>query len=440
MSKVTSNENIKMHMSTIHSRVKNKTVVKRAFSLVMNGVLISSVLLSSIALAGCQSANGATVSDKVPIAITQQVNAEDEVTYITNLNMAIKAINDVIASNGWTTSTFDSFYKTIIGIEVKLNTDGFKNTESLVTTIKEADKTVSNVDATKLESIGGLKEKHTNTKDTINRIKNKLGIVAEEEVKTSTADKVEVTLETKLAQAKPLEISETKSVVLNETKKEVKATPVSVEVPSKYKGYTKVSTRLATVTVNEEIYVKYGKHTYGCKNQAEYDKVLAKVESTVANAEKLVWGEKQQWDYTQTMNKVKYTTYPKDSREYNRLKFFQGNYVNAIMNLSPENSKNFIMGGLVWSHLVANKYSDPEDGSPNSAYNILFERVGDCDAQSQLAIAIFDVMGYSTRITMPSTTHATASIKVEKYWLDYVSNDPVNPNPPANTILVAPTF
>jgi hypothetical protein len=453
------NENVQVCMNATHSRKQGKTTVDRAFSLVINGVLISSLLLSSLTLMGCQTANG-EVSAKTPVTVVQQVNSGivDEQAYILNLSMAIKAINATISNNKWSVNSLDNLCKSLGIIEKKVNAEVLKSNVDLIDVIKEADEAVNGVDITKISNIVGLKEKHIEAVDTIKRIKSRLEIKDEQvkasiEVKetapkeakskavTFTTDDSEATKPTNATKVvvKATKDIAVKPVEASVVKAEVKATPAIVEVPTKYKGYTKVSARLATVNSTETIYVKYGKHTYGCRNQEEYDKSLAKVEEAVANAEKLLWGKEQEWDYTQTMNKVKYSTYPKDSREYNRLKFFQGTYGKAVNGLSPTNSKNFIMGGLVWSHL-ANDAKDPEDGSPNSSYSILFENKGDCDAYAHLSNAVYDVMDYSTRVTMPSTIHATADVKIEKYWLSCDSKNPVNPNPVANTILVAPTF
>lgn len=410
------NKSVQIHMSVEHSRKQGKSNVKRAFSLVMNGVLLSSMILGAITITGCQNSNNSNV--KAAAAVTQQKNVDDESAYISNLKLAVKAINDTITANNWSATSFDNLCKSLINIENKLKTSDFKSNVALVEAIKEASKTVNGVDVNKISSINGLKGKYDNAVETLGRIKNRLNIKDEQ-----YNQNVNLTSSN----------NETSKDSVSQSTQQAKA------APDKYKGYNLVSTRLKTVNSDTMIYVKYGNHTYGCTNQNDYDRVLEKVEASVKNIDNLVWTDQQQWLYNQTLNGVKYSSLEEGTRNYQLLKGYQRTWGLVIRNLNPDNSKKLIKGGLLWSYLASGKYTDPGDGTPSSASDILFRHLGDCDAQAQLECAIFDELGFNTRI-IASSTHASGNVKVEKYWLDTTELGPVNPNPPSSSILVQPTY
>jgi hypothetical protein len=463
-------------MTATHLRKSGKSAVKRVFNLALNGVLISSILLGSITFTGCNTVNGEEASNLVT-QVNQQIKLQEESTYVANLKLAIKAINETITSNKWTSTSFDSLCKALINIEVKLNIDGFKSNSDLADLIKKADKAVKGIDVISISLIPDLKSKHTVAVDTIARIKSKIGIQSEESSKPKIEDEISITSakdDDKQNQSNSIEkhaTAEDEGIVSNNVGKPStststhiqsintnRVTPLAItekienpkpstvnpvesinsEVPDKYKGYNKTTARLKTVNSDATIFTKYGTHTYGCSTQEQYNKVLSKVEDAVKNIDSLVWTERQQWLYNQTLKGVKYKDFPGNSEEYLTLKAYQGTWGFATFKLKPEDSKKLIKGGLLFDYLSINA-KDPGDGSPNSAYSVLFNNQGDCDGYAMLEIAIRDVQGYSSRMIQTSPTHATAHVRIENIWWGE-GGTPVNSNPSSSSIVVTPTF
>jgi len=185
------------------------------------------------------------------------------------------------------------------------------------------------------------------------------------------------------------------------------ATPT---IPSKYKGYKLVSTHLSTVPTSNMIYVKYGSHTYGCKTQAEYDAVLGKVQSAIkANINKPL--DKYCLAF---MAGDKYTNYKEGTEMYKGLLCVlkaDGYFIFKVGNVDA--TRIFKGSNIYASFSILAK--DPKNGSPNSAYDVLFRKTKDCDAGEQLISAIFDCLGYSS-VIMANDHHASHAVKVKNIW------------------------
>lgn len=192
----------------------------------------------------------------------------------------------------------------------------------------------------------------------------------------------------------------------------------SATTPAKYAGYHYVSARLSTVNSNEMIYVKYGSHTYGCKNQAEYDAVLSRVQEAVRNMPGL------DPYITRYMNGDRAQNYAEGSEEYENL---LGVYKNEGFFIHKVNNNATATTALRALALCArlNKQASEVEGPPNSAYDVLFRHQTDCDADAQLLSAIHDALGFSSMI-VEDPSHADEDVCINGQW--WCDTKPVNPN------------
>ena len=172
-----------LYLTTVHSREteKDKRKKKRFFSLVINGLLISTTLVSSVILTGCNDNKG--VANPTP---TEDPNkniqnpierGQDEVAMLSNLNMATKMIKAAMEKNEWAPSMFENLTKRIASIEAKIQVDGkFTNNEDLVKAIIDADRAVSGSAITMaVKDYQEVVDKREESLKALNRIKDATG-------------------------------------------------------------------------------------------------------------------------------------------------------------------------------------------------------------------------------------------------------------------------
>ncbi|MNW62076.1 hypothetical protein D3C74_401840 [compost metagenome] len=58
---------------------------------------------------------------------------------------------------------------------------------------------------------------------------------------------------------------------------------------------------------------------------------------------------------------------------------------------------------------------DPLDGSPNSAYDALVNKVTDCDSDAEVYSVVLDSLGFNT-VIISSPGHANVSVKLGDNW------------------------
>lgn len=177
-------------------------------------------------------------------------------------------------------------------------------------------------------------------------------------------------------------------------------------------------------TVNG-IKVLYGKHTYGSKNQKEYDMVMEIVNKKVATIDSVpldVSGRYEQEfnDYLYKGDRAE--NYPEGSYEYRGLKL-------ANVKFGPLLAAGLTVDEVVQAYktsLMAASFmgdvTNPRNGSPKSAYDNLVNKISDCDSDAYVYSAVFDAMGYNSAV-IASTNHAEVIVKLGDTWYGTMGGD-----------------
>ncbi|QAA30959.1 hypothetical protein [Clostridium manihotivorum] len=162
------------------------------------------------------------------------------------------------------------------------------------------------------------------------------------------------------------------------------------------------------------IQTQYGDHTYGVRNQDEYNKVMNKVRVAAST----VGSQQIDEDYMAYLNGDRAENYPEDSDKYRALK-------GAERSIGYMNLKCGKDATIKWMkvQMAANKLArsanakNPYDGSPSSAYDVLYNGLVDCDANSQVKSAVYDASGFETSVRY-ANGHAWEVVKVGNIWWD----------------------
>ncbi|WP_427392314.1 CAP domain-containing protein [Geobacillus icigianus] len=190
------------------------------------------------------------------------------------------------------------------------------------------------------------------------------------------------------------------------------------------------------------ITVDYGRHTYGVKNQAEYNKVMEIVRNELKRVGKEPWVENRYAKYYDMyLNGDRKENYKVGSIDYRGL-FQAENSLGDLVSkgVSKEEIKKIYKVRMIASTFLSNA-KDPRDGKPQSAYETLVKKVTDCDAMAQTYLAFFDDLGYNTMI-LAGNNHAEAYIQIKDNWYEIASLDLVDMTKPLGKgeyVLVQPT-
>lgn len=405
-------------------------------------VVIIALITSSFTAVGCSKQN----LDKNK---AEDATKQGEATLVSNLKMSLKVIKAAQDKNQWSISMLDDLCKRLTAIEARSTVDAgiFKDKDGKIkadfyTVITDTDSTVSTLKF--LESSKDYQKLVDRRIDAVNeltKIKARFGMTTTVSSDTTTSTDTSGAYDP-YAAAKAVEASNPnymKGVTVHDgggPRGDVSgiagsgssSTGTQASVPAKYAGYKLVSARLATVNSDEQIYVKYGSHTYGCKNQAEYDAVLSKVEEAVKNMPAL-----DQY-ITRYMNGDRAQKYPEGSDEWQGLTaaYKLDGFLIYKINNNAIATKILQSYGL---YGILAKQASAVAGSPNSAYDVLFRHVTDCDAGCHLQSAIHDALGFSSLIVNDST-HADENVCVNGTW--WCNTLPANPNGVSH--LTEPTF
>lgn len=404
------------------------------FNNIIKYVLITTIIASSFTAVGCsKNANGV---NKV-----KNISKLSESTLISNLNKSLKVIKAAQEKKQCSLSMLDDVYNNLSAIESSYTADSkiFKDKNGklktdVCTAMTDTESTLTALDLSKIDKeYAQLQIKCLDIKDELTKIKVKFGLITEAEAKTVLASDTKfrsifknnpnymkgVTFQDGTGGGGMVEVENGSGGSQNSS---------STQTPAQYKGYRLVSARLSTVNSDAQIYVKYGSHTYGCKNQAEYDAVLAKVEDAVKNLPALD-------NYiVRYMNGDRAEKYPQGSDDWAGLTaaYKKDGYFIYKLNNNDLATRALQAIGLCGRFM---KQAACVEGSPNSAYDVLFLHQEDCDAEAQLLSAIHDAMGYNSMIGN-SSTHADEYVNINgQWWKDTV---PANPNSVAH--LTEPTF
>lgn len=185
-----------------------------------------------------------------------------------------------------------------------------------------------------------------------------------------------------------------------------------------------------SVASKEKITVRYGNHTYGCKNQAEYDAVMKKVDEVLKNFDSLPLSNNEYMEASavdvqareDVLNgkfnlavehvNIDYNNIPNDVGA--RMSFW-GVFHEMVENGVPVS----VMKDVIRIGALSNKLRSGlplgVNGAPNSAYDVLFNKVSDCDAYSQLTSALYDSMGYNTAV-VGVKNHSDPAVEINGKW------------------------
>jgi len=165
---------------------------------------------------------------------------------------------------------------------------------------------------------------------------------------------------------------------------------------------------VVTPPVSTVIVPLYGNHTYGCNTIAEYNAVMTKVKEAVANGVDLSVYTKAYMAGDRASN---YAVGSDMNMGLTDVLKANGYFISKVGN---ENATKIIKAGGIFSNLKQGA-SDPGTGAPSSAYDVLFNKVDDCDANAQLMSAIWDTMGFSSMV-LGTASHADGIYKINGQW------------------------
>jgi len=172
------------------------------------------------------------------------------------------------------------------------------------------------------------------------------------------------------------------------------------------------------------ITVKYGKHTYESKSQAQYDKVMEIVAKGMkdyknkpfynnfseSNDSEFMRGVEAGLAQTDAYTGGKLTTYYRGVHEVNQaLKSMRSNGVST--DKAVEAHTIFTIG----SSITKASRVDTNDKNIRSAYDSLVLGKNDCDSWANAMIAFFDSASYNTAI-VANQTHADGYVQIEGNW------------------------
>ena len=493
---------MKVYKNTVHTEPEYS---KRIVRYILTGIIIA----TSSAFVACDSSNSEST--------TAEAETQDSATLATNVKMATKMLQAAIQSGQWDVKLLDNMCKRLAAIEARMAIDSasLKADANLGQIILEADKTVSQIEINdKTSSIEGFKEKRTQAKDSLSRIKSGLGIqqgvteddlvekvsqVAESLKQASKDRKMSVGVLNKVAEVtkevgtaiskgdveigpdianaivsldmllsnvagqaggeanlrtawsnadKALSQIQVALGIQSEAAEDVAA--ASREVQDEEDATVKFNTPLATKSNTQQtkpittvqstspsvkagiskngIKTRYGTHDYGCKTQAEYDQAMAILDKVMAN-DSYINKNSIAWQMHRAYAEgTRYTVYQKGTTEYSILykkEKSQGFFFSVT---NPKHYDVAFKASAISSKLTEGT-RNPGDGTPRSLYDVLVRKVTDCDSDAQLKSAIFDKMGYNTKV-MASTNHAWPLAQIDGKWWNVEGGtfNPANPN------------
>lgn len=158
------------------------------------------------------------------------------------------------------------------------------------------------------------------------------------------------------------------------------------------------------------IKVLHGNHTYGSKNQAEYDAVMKVIKDKVANVSAKKFENNFDSYYQDYLDGARWDGNKSNGSERNRMLYAAEQALGPLQKAGVAKSDIIKLYNLsLIPAELDNGSVDPKDGSPSSAYDTIFRKVTDCDPFAQVASAVFDQAGYSTFIEA-GNNHADALV------------------------------
>lgn len=187
------------------------------------------------------------------------------------------------------------------------------------------------------------------------------------------------------------------------------------EISTKNKKVT-----IRSVRLSDGILVYYGSHTYGTKNQKEYDYVMKKVEVKISklSSTKIFNKPEPEKYFKEYLNGKRWDG---DLNLLDDRQFWLWNFEDSIGDLTKAGVSKFEIEKLLKLASIYDKLQDnaedPLTGAPSSAYDTLYKKLSDCDSDAQLYSAVMDSAGYPNAI-FATKTHAFFVVKIKGEWYD----------------------
>ncbi len=494
MSKPKRNVDAQLHMSATYTRHSKP---KRTFSLVIKGIMLSSVMLSNIAMGGV-SAFAATSPDlpthPISAPTSQQIQVQED-ALVKNLRLAIKAIEEI----GWSQKTLQVIAENLHAIDDKLTNDiGYKFTLGLKDAVVETKLVMSKFGGDGLTELRG---KGNSINETLQSIEMKLGTLtpsniaspppvdkkakvriasaAENEVsvvidgqvqafpqpavtikgstmvpmraifeklgaeikwngetRTVTATKgntvIILTLDRDIAiiNGNPVKLTAKAQSINGNTMVPLRFVSEALGAAVKWDGVTRTAyidsagtSDAGQTQLVDGIKVKYGKHTYGSRDQSEYDTVVRIAEKALAGYDESKFGGSDHEYYLEYLDGARWSGNKKDRSARNIGLYYAEAQLGDLVKdgvSKEEIIKVRTLASIAYDLLDG--ATDPRDGSPRSAYDALAAspRITDCDSDAQVFSLVFDMMGYNTMIGS-SPNHAQMYVEIDGRWYSIIS-------------------
>ncbi|HBE9444649.1 cell wall-binding repeat-containing protein [Clostridioides difficile] len=196
------------------------------------------------------------------------------------------------------------------------------------------------------------------------------------------------------------------------------------------RNYPKGGLPIIGTDIKGEIKVKYGDpirgaHAYGCTTQDEYDKVLNWGLNVMNTLDLNKCPDFVYWQYYKSGNipedsYIDKTLYDADFRDTYRSWTVENKYLLYSLDkgiMSREDVEQLIIGKSALGHAIRQlpNTTDPLDGSPASAYDVIFRQKSDCDASAQVDQLISDLCGANGAI-IGDRSHADFYMLSGNYW------------------------
>lgn len=169
--------------------------------------------------------------------------------------------------------------------------------------------------------------------------------------------------------------------------------------------------------------IVYGNHTYGVKNQQEYDQVMKLAKEAVAQAQsqyKTVNDLPSGW--VRYFNGERPTTRDSSATASERELGFAEDTIGTLVNNGATLDQLLVVyqASEAYRSLSNNvQVSDSGDASPVSAYDHIVLKYSDCDSESQASSLVYDLLGVENAVMGSSngvTGHTDVYIKLGDVW------------------------
>lgn len=377
--------------------------MKLKLTLILGGLVLTVATLFYIFQTHNSSIVDAEVNENI---INNESDKKSDIdNIITNLKLTTSNVQTNANSNDWDISIIDKLFEILNELKTKLIEESeLKESSEIKDSILETDRTIVNLDIKEgILNYKDLKQKQKDIITLLNNLKTQIGIT--EVMKEESKD------ELKNNDVQP----SSEEVTSNELDGVSDYTNNGIKIYTESFDQEKRLVEMKEQVKNsQKVKTLYGTHTYGCRDQAEYDEVIAKAKEASNGYSSVEFNEY----YYRYMNGERPEQYPEDSWEYKCLNAVKKETGYMMMKLGNEQAHKFNQVLAKANELSrSSKAKIVYTGKPNSAYDVLFRKLLDCDANAQVVSAVFDSAGYSTSVRY-SDGHGWVVINVGGIWWD----------------------